>query len=103
MIDCATPVPDGGFVAAGDRWTYAGTLTFANATAVFEASRDAALPAAGSVDLSGLGHADSTALAVMLALKRRAAREGKNVAFASVPPGIVRLARVYGVRDLLAG
>ena len=103
MIDCAAPVPDGGFVAAGDRWTYAGALTFANATAVFEASCKAALPVTGSVDLAGLGPADSTALAVMLALKRRAAREGKPLSFAAVPPGIVRLARVYGVRDLLAG
>ena len=103
MIDCAKPVPDGGFVAAGDRWTYAGALTFANATAAFEACADLALPAAGSVDFAGLGHADSTALAVMLALKRRAAREGRPIAFAAVPAGILRLAHVYGVEDLLAG
>ena len=103
MIDCAAPVPGGGFVAAGDGWTYAGTLTFANATAVFEACGELALPAAGSVDLAGLGHADSTALAMMLALKRRAAREGKPISFASVPPGLHRLARVYGVEELLAG
>jgi hypothetical protein len=38
----------------------------------------------------------------MLALKRRAVREGKPLAFATVPPGILRLARVYGVEDLLA-
>ena len=90
-------------MAAGDGWTYAGTLTFANATAVFEACGELALPAAGSVDLAGLGHADSTALAMMLALKRRAAREGKPISFASVPPGLHRLARVYGVEELLAG
>ena len=103
MIFCATPVPDGGFVAAGDGWNYAGPLTFANASAVFEASAALALPAAGRVDLTGLGQADSTAIAVMLALKRRAAREGKHIAFASVPPGLHRLARVYGVEELLAG
>jgi phospholipid transport system transporter-binding protein len=102
MIDCAPPAPDGGFAAAGDGWTYAGTLTFANATAVFDACGDLALPAAGSVDLAGLGQADSTALAVMLALKRRAAREDRPIAFVSVPAGILRLARVYGVEELLA-
>jgi len=103
MNNCAPPAGEGGYVTAGDGWTYAGTLTFGNAAAVFEASRAAALPAAGVVDLAGLGHADSAALAVMLALKRRAAREGTRIAFASVPPGIHRLARVYGVEDLLAG
>jgi phospholipid transport system transporter-binding protein len=103
MIDRAPAVPAGGFVAAGDGWTYAGALTFANATAVFAACGELALPAAGSVDLAGLGQADSTALAVMLALKRRAAREGKRITFAAVPAGIHRLARVYGVGDLLAG
>ena len=40
MIDRAKPVPNGGFVAVGDRWNYAGALTFANATAVFEGSSD---------------------------------------------------------------
>jgi len=54
------------------------------------------------VDLAGLAHADSSALAVMLALKRRAVREGARVVFASIPPGIVVLARVYGVEELLA-
>jgi len=103
MIDRATPALDGGFVAAADGWTYAGALTFANATAVFDACSELALPVAGSVDLAGLGPADSTALAVMLALKRRAAREGRPIAFASVPAGVLRLARVYGVEELLAG
>ena len=103
MIDRAKPVPNGGFVAVGDRWNYAGALTFANATAVFEGSSELALPVGGKVDLAGIGQADSTAVAVMLALKRRAAREGKSIAFASVPPGLHRLARVYGVEELLAG
>jgi phospholipid transport system transporter-binding protein len=105
MILRAAPLraPDGGFVAARDGWTYAGALTFANATPVYEACAALPLPTAASVDLSGLGQADSTALAVMLALKRRAAREGKTIAFAAVPAGILRLARVYGVEDLLAG
>jgi ABC-type transporter Mla MlaB component len=38
----------------------------------------------------------------MLALKRRAVREGARVVFASIPSGLVALARVYGVEELLA-
>jgi ABC-type transporter Mla MlaB component len=40
---------------------------------------------------------------VMLALKRRAAAEGARIAFAAVPAGVVALASVYGVEELLAG
>jgi phospholipid transport system transporter-binding protein len=102
MIECACDEPKGAFVATGGRWTYVGTLTFADAAAVFAASRALPLPATGIVDLAGLAHADSSALAVMLAVKRRAAAEGSRLEFVSVPPGIGALAHVYGVEELLA-
>jgi phospholipid transport system transporter-binding protein len=92
----------GGFAATADGWTFAGSLTFADAAAVFEAAQRLALPPNGVVDLAGLEQADSSALAVMLALKRRAAHQGARIVFASVPPGIHTLARVYGVEELLA-
>jgi phospholipid transport system transporter-binding protein len=101
MIARANAAGESGFAATAEGWTFAGTLTFADATAVFEASRELALPDTGLVDLAGLAHADSSALAVMLALKRRAAREGARMVFASVPSGILVLARVYGVEELL--
>jgi len=102
MIACAPPASEGGFAATAKGWTFAGTLTFADAAAVFEAARGLALPGTGVVDLAGLVHADSSALAVMLALKRRAAREGARLVFASIPSGILALAHVYGVEELLA-
>jgi phospholipid transport system transporter-binding protein len=96
--------PASGFAAAddGERWTYAGTLTFENAEAVLEAAHALPLPKRGVADLGGLAHVDSAALAVMLALKRRAEGEGAPLAFASVPDTLVSLARVYGV-DALVG
>jgi len=93
---------ESGFAASGEGWAFAGSLTFADASAVFEASRSLALPGTGIVDLAGLAQADSSALAVMLALKRRAAVEGARLAFVSIPPGILTLAHVYGVEELLA-
>ena len=101
MIARANAAGESGFAATAEGWTFAGTLTFADATAVFEASRELALPDTGLVDLAGLAHADSSALAVILALKRRAAREGARMVFASIPSGILALARVYGVEELL--
>ncbi len=103
MMSCATAAPAGSFVAAEGRWTFTGALTFADAAAVFEASRDVPLPASGVVDLAALEPADSAALAVMVALSRRAAVSGTRLQFTSIPPGLRALAHVYGVDDLLAG
>ena len=102
MIACSPAPSQGGFVAVDERWTFAGSLVFADAAAVFEAARELPLPASGIVDLAGLGQADSSALAVMLALKRRAAAQGTRLQFAAIPQGIKALANVYGVEELLA-
>jgi ABC-type transporter Mla MlaB component len=92
----------GAFIADGDRWHFRGVLTFDNAMSVVEASRAVPLPASGVVDLEGLLHADSSALAVMLALRRRAAAEGRaELRFTSVSPMLDSLARVYGVETLI--
>ncbi len=92
----------GTFAAAGQSWTYTGALTFADAAAVLEATQALPLPESGVVDLAGLAHADSAALAVLLALKRRAAAERRTLAFTSMPATLDSLARVYGIDDLLA-
>ena len=103
MIAYAPAARDGGFVATDGRWTFAGTLTFADAAAVFAASHALPLPSSGIVDLATLEQADSAALAVMMALSRRAATEGARLKFTSVPQGIFALAHVYGVDELLLG
>lgn len=93
----------GAFAASDDgaRWTYEGALTFENAEPVLEAARTLPLPGGGVVDLAGLAHADSAALAVLLALKRRAEGEGAPLAFAGLPDTLVSLARVYGVDTII--
>lgn len=92
----------GAFVAEGDDWRFAGALTFDDATAVLEAASALPLPPSGRIDMSGLAHADSAGLAVLLALKRRAQAEGRRVAFERMPPVLASLATVYGIEDLLA-
>jgi phospholipid transport system transporter-binding protein len=68
---------------------------------VLEATAALPLPASGIVDLAGVAHADSAALAVLLALRRRAIAEGRGITFASVPPMLDSLARVYGIEEFL--
>lgn len=92
----------GAFAAAGERWEFAGTLTFDDAAQILDASDRLPLPASGVIDLAGLAHADSSALAVLLALRRRGAAEGRPVTFAAMPPIAASLARVYGIEDLFA-
>jgi len=92
----------GAFAAAGQSWSYTGALTCADAAIVLEATRGLPLPESGVVDLKGLSDADSAALAVLLALKRRAAAERRTLAFTSMPPTLDTLARVYGIEELLA-
>jgi len=94
-------VPAGAFAASGGRWTYAGALTFDNAAQVFEAASVLPLPASGVIDLAGLARADSVALAVLLALKRRGMDESRPLVFEALPANLESLARVYGIDELL--
>ena len=94
-------VETGGFSASNDGWRFAGALTFDDAAAVLEASQALPLPVSGVVDFSGLMHADSAALAVMIALRRRGTEEGRTLAIRNIPPSLRSLAAVYGIDDLL--
>ena len=87
---------DSGFAAdaARARWTYAGSLTLEEGGPV--------LAAQGIVDCSGIGAFDSTAVAVLLALKRRAATEGRPVVFTGLPARLESLAALYDVEGILA-
>jgi phospholipid transport system transporter-binding protein len=88
--------------AAGDRWMLAGALTVDTAASVLEASREAALPATGIVSLAGVDNVDSAAVAVLLAWRRRAAAEGKDLLFTDVPASLSGLALLYDVEELIS-
>ena len=85
----------------GARWRFVGPLTFADASDVFEAAEDMALPTAGEVDLAGVVAVDSSAVAVLLGLKRRASDEGRTLTFTHIPAALALLADLYGVEEML--
>jgi len=97
---CGEPY-EGSFSASGEGWRFAGALTFDNAAQVFASSGALALPANGSVDFSAITRADSAALAVMIALKRRAATQGSALSIEGLPASLRSLAVVYGVENLI--
>ena len=98
------PVAAGAFTAAdgGARWKFHGALTMDGAAAVLEAADALPLPSTGVVDFSGLLQADSAALAVIIALKRRARAERHPLTFAGLPATLMSLAVAYGIDSLVA-
>jgi phospholipid transport system transporter-binding protein len=94
----------GEFTAVDDgaRWKFSGALTMDAAAQALDAAHRLPLPSTGVIDFSGLLQADSAALAVMLALKRRASAQGRPIMFAGLPGSLLSLAVVYGVEELLA-
>lgn len=74
-----------------------GDLVLDNATRLLTEG-EAAINAGSSVfDLSGVGKLDSSALSLLLALRRSAGRV--NLQFRNVPESLSSLARLYGVAD----
>jgi phospholipid transport system transporter-binding protein len=92
------------FAAAGaaGHFRLGGVLGFQTARAVLE-SGSAAF--AGhrhlSVDLSGITHADSAGLSVLLTWVGRAGRDGCTITYTALPPQLLRIARLCGVESLL--
>lgn len=62
----------------------------------------AALPQAVALDASELAQFDSSALAVMLGLRRVLVQKGSSLQVQGMPPRLRELASLYGVLELLA-
>ena len=103
MIDAPeTDVVQGGAFSDVDAgWAFGGALTLDNAADVLRASESLSLPESGLVDFGGLMQADSAALAVMMALKRRATSERRSLILTGLPASLRSLAIVYGVEHFL--
>jgi len=100
--DGARATRAGAFAVTDDgRWVFEGSLTMEDAARVFDETDALPAPTDGIVDFRGLLQADSAALAVMIALKRRALSEGRTLTLASVPDSLKSLAIVYGVDKLI--
>ncbi len=53
------------------------------------------------IDAAGLGHFDSSSLAVLLECRRLAEKSGRTFHLSGAPPRLSQLARLYGVAELL--
>ena len=78
-------------------------VDFANAAAVLGQAAEATADGQGErvYDLSACVRFDSSLLAVLLELTRRATAEGTGCRFEGADPNLLRLADLYGVGPLL--
>ncbi|MEY3721506.1 MAG: binding protein involved in toluene tolerance [Pseudomonadota bacterium] len=53
------------------------------------------------IDLSGLARFDSSAVSAVLAWKRAGSALGRPLQIAGVPKGLLSLAQLYGLQDLM--
>lgn len=85
----------------GGRLLVTAPLIMANARGLLDAGRAALQPGEQVFDFSQVGEADSSALVVMLGWLRAAAAARASIRFVHIPAGVVSLAELYGVSELL--
>ena len=104
MIETASNgAPHGAFHATPGGWRFEGTLTMDTAAAVMASADALPLPESGHVDFGGLVQGDSSALAVIMALRRRALSEKRELRIDNLPRALRSLAVAYGVDDITHG
>jgi phospholipid transport system transporter-binding protein len=91
-------------VTSPGRFAARGALTFANARRArseglhvlhTSSARDL------EVDCSGIAHSDSAGLAVLLDWLAAMKKEGRPLCFTHLPPGLLAVARISGVEQML--
>ncbi len=85
----------------GERLLVKAPLLMANARGLLDAGRTALRPGEQVFDFSQVGEADSAALVVMFGWLRSAPAAQASIRFANIPAGVLSLAELYGVTELL--
>ena len=85
----------------GERLLVNGPVTLANVAQVLEDGYGAIRDGAGAVDLAGVTELDSSLLATLLAWLREAAQAGRTLRLDNLPAGLITIAQLYGVDELL--
>jgi len=85
----------------GGRLSVSGPATLATATRLLDETRAALAGGVAEVDLGDVTELDSSLLAVIFAWMREARSHGRVLALRRVPAELARLARLYGVAELL--
>ena len=91
-------------VTSPGRFAARGALTFANAKRARSEGLHALRTSSArdlEVDCAGIAHSDSAGLAVLLDWMEVMKREGRPLCFANLPSGLLAVARISGVEQML--
>lgn len=91
-------------VTSPGRLAARGALTFANARSARSEGLHALRTSSArdlEIDCAGIAHSDSAGLAVLLDWMAIMKREGRPLCFAHLPPGLLAVARISGVEEML--
>lgn len=91
-------------VTSPGKFTARGGLTFANAKRARAEGLHALRTSSArdlEVDCGGIAHSDSAGLAVLLDWMAVMKREGRPLCFANLPSGLLAVARISGVEEML--
>jgi phospholipid transport system transporter-binding protein len=78
-----------------------GPITMDNVVSLLDEGREQFTASPLTIDLSGVTDVDSSALSLLLELRRDAARAGRAIRFTGLPENLQSLAKLYGVTELL--
>jgi phospholipid transport system transporter-binding protein len=90
--------------SAPGRFAVRGALTFANARRARSEGLHALRTSSArdlEMDCAGIAHSDSAGLAVMLDWMAIMKREGRPLCFSHLPAGLLAVARISGVEEML--
>jgi phospholipid transport system transporter-binding protein len=91
-------------VSSPGRFAARGALIFANARRARSEGLHALRTSSArdlEIDCGGIAHSDSAGLAVLLDWMAAMKREGRPLCFANLPPGLLAVARISGVEEML--
>ncbi len=83
-------------------YRFPGPITMGNASASLAACVAAIDAGESELVLDALAHSDSSAVAVLVAVRRHAALAGKTLAIGPAPEAVTSLATLYGVATFIS-
>ena len=82
-------------------WKLSGSITYDEIPRVIEKTKNFNWSDSVQIDLSQVKHVDTSALSLIFEFKRNAKRNNQIVTINTPPKNLLKLAKLYGVEDLI--